>query len=44
MMLTFYNWCANYCGVEASKAGELLELSSDNVKLMKLLAEAHLDF
>ncbi len=44
MILTFYNWQAKYCGVEALKAGELLELSSDNVKLKKLLAEAHLDF
>ena len=40
---TFYNWRAKYGGMQASDAGKLRELESENAKLKKLLAEAHLD-
>ena len=40
---TFYKWRANYGGMQASDAGKLRELESENAKLKKLLAEAHLD-
>jgi putative transposase len=40
---TFYNWRAKYGGMKASDAGKLRELESENAKLKKLLAEAHLD-
>ena len=40
---TFYKWRAKYGGMHASDAGKLRELESENAKLKKLLAEAHLD-
>jgi putative transposase len=40
---TFYKWRAKYAGMQASDAGKLRELESENAKLKKLLAEAHLD-
>ena len=40
---TFYTWRAKYGGMQASDAGKLRELESENAKLKKLLAEAHLD-
>jgi putative transposase len=40
---TFYKWRAKYSGMQASDAGKLRELESENAKLKKLLAEAHLD-
>ena len=40
---TFYKWRAKYGGMEASDASKLRELESENAKLKKLLAEAHLD-
>lgn len=40
---TFYKWRARFGGMEASDAKRLKELESENAKLKKLLAEAHLD-
>ena len=40
---TFYKWRAKVGGMEASDAKRLKELESENAKLKKLLAEAHLD-
>jgi putative transposase len=40
---TFYKWRAKFGGMEASDAKRLRELESENAKLKKLLAEAHLD-
>ena len=40
---TFYKWRAKYGGMQASDTGKLRELESENAKLKKLLAEAHLD-
>ena len=40
---TFYKWRAKYGGMEASDASKLRDLESENAKLKKLLAEAHLD-
>jgi len=40
---TFYKWRAKYGGMQASDAGKLRQLESENAKLKKLLAEAHLD-
>ena len=40
---TFYKWRAKFGGMEASDAKRLKELESENAKLKKLLAEAHLD-
>jgi putative transposase len=40
---TFYKWRAKFGGMEASDASKLRELESENAKLKKLLAEAHLD-
>jgi putative transposase len=40
---TFYKWRAKYGGMEASDASKLRGLESENAKLKKLLAEAHLD-
>ena len=40
---TFYKWRTKYGGMPASDAGKLRELESENAKLKKLLAEAHLD-
>ena len=40
---TFYNWKSKYGGLEVSEAKRLRVLESENAKLKKLLAEAHLD-
>ena len=40
---TFYKWRSKYGGMEVSDAKRLKELESENGKLKKLLAEAHLD-
>jgi putative transposase len=40
---TFYKWRAKYGGMQVSEAQRLRELESENAKLKKLLAEAHLD-
>ena len=40
---TIYNWKAKYGGLEVSEARRLRELESENAKLKRLLAEAHLD-
>lgn len=39
----FYKWRAKYGGMDVSEARRLKELESENAKLKKLLAEAHLD-
>ena len=40
---SFYKWRAKYGGMNDSEAKRLKELDSENGKLTKLLAEAHLD-
>jgi len=40
---TFYKWRAKYGGMQATDARRLRELESENAKLKRLLAEAHLD-
>ncbi len=40
---SFYRWKAKYGGLEVSEMRRLKELESENAKLKKLLAEAHLD-
>jgi putative transposase len=40
---TFYNWKSKYGGLEVSEAKRLRALESENAKLKKLLAEAHMD-
>lgn len=40
---SFYKWRAQYGGMNVSEAKRLKELESENGKLKKLLAEAHLD-
>jgi len=40
---SFYKWRAKFGGMDASEAKRLKELESENGKLKKLLAEAHLD-
>ena len=40
---TFYNWKSKYGGLDVSEARRLRALESENAKLKKLLAEAHLD-
>lgn len=40
---TFYNWKANYGGMEVSEAKRLKALEEENAKLKKLLAEQMLD-
>jgi putative transposase len=40
---TFYKWRAKYGGMDVPDAGRLGELETENNKLKKLLAEAHLD-
>jgi putative transposase len=40
---TFYKWRAKYGGMDVPDARRLRELESENAKLKKLLAEAHLD-
>ncbi len=41
---SFYRWKAKYGGLEVSEVRRLKELESENSKLKKLLAEAHLDY
>ena len=40
---SFYRWKAKYGGMEVSDARRLKELETENGKLKRLLAEAHLD-
>ena len=40
---TFYKWRTKYGGMQASDAGKFSELESENAKLKRLLAEAHMD-
>ncbi len=40
---TFYKWRSKFGGMQVSEAQRLRELESENAKLKKLLAEAHLD-
>ena len=40
---SFYKWRGKYGGMNVSEAKRLKELESENGKLKKLLAEAHLD-
>jgi putative transposase len=40
---TFYNCKSKYGGLDVSEAKRLRALESENAKLKKLLAEAHLD-
>jgi putative transposase len=40
---TFYKWRSKFGGMDVSEAKRLKELESENGKLKKLLAEAHLD-
>jgi putative transposase len=40
---SFYKWRAKFGGMTVSEARRLKELESENGKLKKLLAEAHLD-
>ena len=40
---TFYKWRAKFGGLQVSEAQRLRELESENAKLKRLLAEAHLD-
>jgi putative transposase len=40
---TFYKWRTKFGGMDISDAKRLKELESENAKLKKLLAEAHLD-
>lgn len=40
---TFYKWRAKYGGMQVSDAQRLRDLESENAKLKRLLAEAHLD-
>ncbi len=40
---SFYRWKAKYGGLDVSEVRRLKELESENAKLKKLLAEAHLD-
>ena len=40
---TFYKWRAKYGGMDVPDAKRLRDLDSENAKLKKLPAEAHLD-
>lgn len=40
---SFYKWRAKFGGMDADEAKRLRELESENSKLKRLLAEAHLD-
>src|SRR5258706_2773626 len=40
---TLYNWKSRFGGLDVSEARRLRALESENAKLKKLLAEAHLD-
>ena len=39
---TFYKWRARFGGMQAGEAIRLREIETENAKLKKLLAEAHL--
>ena len=39
----FYGWRSKFGGMQVAEAKRLRELESENAKLKKLLAEAHLD-
>ena len=40
---SFYGWRAKYGGMDAGDAKRLKELETENSRLKRLLAEAHLD-
>ena len=40
---TYYRWRREYGGLKVDQAKRLKELEKENVRLKKLLAEAHLD-
>ena len=40
---TFYKWRAKFGGMQATDAKRLRDLESENSKLKRVLAEAHLD-
>lgn len=40
---TLYRWKSRYGGMQVSEARRLRDLESENARLKKLLAEAHLD-
>ena len=40
---TYYRWRREYGGLKIDQAKRLKELEKENVRLKKLLAEAHLD-
>ncbi len=40
---TFYKWRSKFGGMDVSDAKRLKELESENAKLKRLLADAHLD-
>ena len=40
---SFYTWRSKYGGMDVSEAQKLKTLESENQRLKKLLAEAHLD-
>ena len=40
---SFYSWRATYGGMEGEDAKRLKELETENSRLKRLLAEAHLD-
>ncbi len=40
---TYHRWKGKYGGMDVSEARRLKDLESENSKLKKLLAEAHLD-
>jgi putative transposase len=40
---TFYNWKSKYGGLDVSEARRLKQLSDENTKLKRLLADAMLD-
>lgn len=40
---TFYKWRAKFGGMQLAEAQRLRELESENAKLKRLLAEAHLE-
>ena len=42
-MPLFYKWRAKFGGMPVAEAQRLRELESENAKLKRLLAEAHLD-
>ncbi len=42
-LASFYAWRAKYGGIRAEDAKRLKEFESENARLKRLLAEAHLD-